>query len=107
MEIIVEPFKKWGDLFIVKDYEGTVGHKCPNHILSGVSPTNDDFIGEVLEVIENFVSCNSDAIMVELSFLKDYKRESITKLVTNYLERNGYEDLESYENRLAFGKFKD
>ena len=44
--------------------------------------------------------------MVELSFLKDYKRESITKLVTNYLERNGYEDLESYENRLAFGKFK-
>ena len=58
-----------------------------------------------MEVIENFVSCNSDAIMVELSFLKDYKRESITELVTNYLERNGYEDLESYENRLAFGKF--
>jgi hypothetical protein len=106
MDITVQPFEKWGDLFIIQDYEAIAGHTCPDYTLSGVSPTNDDFIGEILEVIENFVSCNSDAIMVELSFLKDYRRESITKLVTDYLERNGYEDLESYENRLAFGKFK-
>lgn len=105
MNIIVQPFKKWGDLFIIQDYEGTVGYKCPDHTLSGISPTNDDLIGEVLEAIENFVSCNSDAIMVELSFLNDFRRKSIAELVIDYLERNGYKDLESYENRLAFGKF--
>lgn len=105
MNIIVQPFKKWGDLFIIQDYEATIGHECPNYTLSGVSPTNDDLVGVVLEAVEGFVSCNSDAIMVELSFLNDFRRENIIELVTDYLERNGYKDLESYENRLAFGKF--
>ena len=72
MDIIVQPFKKWGDLFIIQDYEATIGHECPNYTLSGVSPTNDDLVGVVLEAVENFVSCNSDAIMVELSFLNDF-----------------------------------
>lgn len=105
MDITVQSFKKWGDLFIIQDYEGTIGHKCPNYTLGGISPTNDDLIGEVLEVVFHLVSCNCEAIMVELSFLNDFRRENIIKLVTYYLERHGYKDLESYENRLAFGKF--
>lgn len=105
MDITVQPFKKWGDLFIIQDYEATIGHECPNYTLGGLSPTNEDFIEEVFEAIGLFISCKVDAVMIELSFLNDLKRMVISRFAINLLKRHGYKDLESYENRLAFGRF--
>ena len=106
MYIIVKPFKKWGDLCIVKEYEGIAGHTCPDYTLGGISPDNSDLTGDIMEALENIISCNVEAVMIELSFLSDFKRETLAKLATNILERAGYDNLQSYENRLAFGKFK-
>ena len=106
MDITVQSFEKWGDLFIVKDYEDIAGHICPDYTLGGISPDNSDLTGDIMEALENIISCNVEAVMIELSFLSDFKRETLAKLATNILERAGYDNLQSYENRLAFGKFK-
>lgn len=106
MDITVQPFKKWGDLFIIQDYEAIAGHTCPDYTLGGISPDESDLTGDIMETLEHIISCNAEAVMIELSFLNDFKRETLAKLATNILERAGYDNLESYENRLAFGKFK-
>lgn len=106
MDITVQPFEKWGDLFIIQDYEAIAGHTCPDYTLGGISPDENDLTGTVIEALEHMVSCNVEAIMIELSFLNDFKRVIVTSFATDILERAGYDNLESYENRLAFGKFK-
>lgn len=106
MDITVQPFKKWGDLFIIQNYEAIAGHTCPDYTLGGISPNNSDLTGIVIEALEHMISCNVEAVMIEFSFLNDLKKKTITKLATDILEKAGYDNLESYENRLAFGKFK-
>ena len=112
----VHTFKEWGYPFIAEDYAEEIGEsleKCSGCLLGGIVLDNTDVFNpsdeyawaRVIAQVTDFIQANIPAIMVELCHLSPEYGEAAEHDLTEYFLKNGYKDLRSYENRLAFGKF--
>lgn len=106
-QISYDTFDEWGDLFIVSDYRDRFDPEPSNVArLAGLVLFDDDNIETLRKFIELAVDARTEAIMIELCHLTDYRFEQeVISAATHMLTGFGYSDLESYENRLAFGKY--
>lgn len=114
MTFEIYTFKEWGYPFIAQDYEGEVGKDCSNYLLGDVVFEDGDFeIRNHCPYLDGFAKIHDwikekvPAIMVELSHVNEEDREHATNFLTELLSINGYKDLQSYENRLAFGLIEE
>ena len=106
----IHTFKEWGYPFIAQDYQGEVGHDCSSLLLGGIVLFDEDFnpndeYVKAVKKVQEYVDTGIPAIMIELSHLNDQHGRDVVEFFTQFLEEHGYKDLESYENRLSFGKF--
>ena len=106
----VHTFKEWNYPFIAEDYQDEAGHNCSELLLGGIVLEDSDVFDAhawpyVIAKVADFMRAGIPAIMVELCHLTPKYRQAAEHDLTEYFLRNGYKDMQSYENRLAFGKF--
>ena len=110
MEHEVHTFKEWGYPFIAQDFQDAAGVDCSGLLLGGIVLFSKDMASsdnwtKVIEKITEYIDDNIPAIMVELYHLSTMHRLAATCDLVEILKKNGYTNLESYEDRLAYGKF--
>ena len=110
MEHEIHTFKEWGYPFIAQDFQDAAGVDCSGLLLGGIVLFDEDFNPntEYVKAVEKgkeYVENGVPAIMIELAHLNGQHRIDVELFFTEFFEKNGYTNLESYENRLAYGKF--
>ena len=110
MEHEIHTFKEWGYPFIAQDFQDAAGVDCSGLLLGGLVLYDDDVFDphawrKVKEKLADFAKAGVAAVMVELYHLTSKYEKIASEDLTEYFIRNGYTNLESYENRLAYGKF--
>lgn len=106
----IHTFKEWGYPFIAQDFQDAAGVDCSGLLLGGIILEDSDVFDAhawpyVIAQVADFMRAKVPAIMVELSYLTPKYREAAEHDLGEYFIRNGYTNLESYEDRLAYGKF--
>lgn len=110
-------FEDWGkDSFCVTDYFGWLEDNYPNQVidvdtlpdcmnLAGLVLFDDDTNTTLFSFLDMAADSFADIILVEFANLNNENRAKFEGMVKNYFENitHQYVDLESYENRAAYG----
>lgn len=113
-QIDFRTFKEWGNPFCIEDYKGWLEDKGKGDrfsedkmMLAGIVLFDNDNILTLKSFLEMADRAGADIIMIEYCNITDEKLSNdFFGIAHRFLNLRGhYYDLESYENRDAFGKW--
>lgn len=111
MQITFKSFEDWGtDMFAIQDFQG-ITNDDTNYYMAGAVIFKDDILENIFNFVDMAAQAGSAIIMIDFSNADLWDgdggevggaKDFLDAIVTQMKEW-GYRDLQSYENRLAFG----
>lgn len=109
MQTEIHTFAEWGYPFCAEDYMGEFDYSredSKNFLIGGAVMEKGDNLDELIKFVEGLIKDEIEVIMIELCHIHNtILEQDIVKYLIPIMECNKYLDLQSYEHRLAFGRF--
>lgn len=111
MQMTFKSFEDWGtSMFVIQDFQG-ITNDDTNYYMAGAVIFKDEITDNVIDFIDMAAEAGSAIIIIDFSNagLWDTEggeaggAEDFLNMLIEEMESWGYRDLQSYENRLAFG----
>lgn len=111
MQITFKSFEDWGtDMFAIQDFQG-ITNDDTNYYMAGAVIFKDEITDNVIDFIDMAAEAGSAIIMIDFSNAGLWDSEAgeaggaedFLDMLVEEMESWGYRNLQSYENRLAFG----
>lgn len=111
MQITFKSFEDWGtDMFAIQDFQG-ITHDKTDYYMAGAVIFKDEILENILDFVDMAAEAGSAIIMIDFSNAGLWDSEAgeaggaedFLNIIIAQMKEWGYRDLQSYQDRLAFG----